>query len=361
MSSSTFQELNVEPPSSDKEPAIKMFGYPKWWDMEGPRLERSVTLRFYGDWGMANLHGICGWLSMMMVDRTGKHSRYGIWNGRGGADAVRAVGRGEVDLALTTPAVSARAALDGRGIYDGESFPHIRALGQVPQWDRLVLAVDAKLGIRSFDEIRAQRPALVVTTSPDDGENLIGFAAAQVMSAAGIDRATLESWGGKYLMAERTNGCIDLIMNGSANAIIHEAIMTTWWQQLANEKDLAFISMEGSVLESMETKFGWPGTELPAGYFRGLDEPLPTLDFSDFLLVVRDDMAEDVAHLLAWCLCETRAAFEQKYHHIPPERSPVSYPLEPQKMAQTPIPLHRGARRYYEEAGISIEAESVSV
>ena len=344
-----------------KESSTKMFGYPKWWDMEGPRLERSVTLRFYGDWGMANLHGICGWLSMMMVDRTGKRSRYGIWNGRGGADAVRAVGRGEVDLALTTPAVSARAALDGRGIYDGESFPHIRALGQVPQWDRLVLAVDAKLGIRSFDEIRAQRPALVVTTSPDDGENLIGFAAAQVMSAAGIDRATLESWGGKYLMAERANGCVDLIMNGSANAIIHEAIMTTYWQQLANEKDLAFISMEGSVLESMETKFGWPGTELPAGYFRGLDEPLPTLDFSDFLLVVRDDMAEDVAHLLAWCLCETRAAFEQKYHHIPPERSPVSYPLEPQKMAQTPIPLHRGARRYYEEAGISIEAGSVSV
>ena len=265
-----------------KESSANMFDYPKWWDMEGPRLERSVTLRFYGDWGMANLHGICGWLSMMMVDRTGKHSRYGIWNGRGGADAVRAVGRGEVDLALTTPAVSARAALDGRGIYDGESFPHIRALGQVPQWDRLVLAVDAKLGIRSFDDIQAQRPALVVTTSPDDGENLIGFAAAQVMSAAGIDRATLESWGGKYLMAERANGCIDLIMNGSANAIIHEAIMTTWWQQLANEKNLAFISMEGSVLESMETKFGWPGHGTPSRLLQGSGRTAADIGFLGF-------------------------------------------------------------------------------
>jgi len=342
----------------DKKPQINMFSYPKWWEMEGPRLERSVTLRFYGDWGMANLHGICGWLSMMMVDRTGKHSRFGIWNGRGGADAVRAVGRGEVDLALTTPAVSARMALDGGGIYAGEAFPHIRALGQVPQWDHLVLAVDAKLGVHSFDDIRAQKPALTITTSPDDGENLIGYAAGQVMSAAGIDRATLESWGGGYVTAERANGCILDMMNGRANAIIHEAVMNSWWQTLANEKDLAFIPIEEAVIKTMETKYGWGRKELPAGYFRGLDEPLPTLDFSDFLLVVRDDMAEDVAHLLTWCLCETRGALEQKYHHIPPERSPVTYPLEPEKMAQTPIPLHPGARRYYDEAGISIQADN---
>ena len=339
----------------------KMFSYPKWWDMEGARLDRSVTLRFYGDWGIGNLHGICGWLSMMMVDRTGPHSRFGIWNGRGGADALRALGRGEVDLALTTPAVAARMALDGRGIYAGEAFPHLCALGQVSHWDHLFFAVDASLGVRSFDDIRALKPALVIATCPDDGENLIGYATGRIMNASGIDRATLESWGGGYVTSERGNTAILALMNGSANAIVHEAVMNKWWQWLANEKDLAFIPVEGSVLEAMETKYGWRRKELPAGYFRGLDQALPTLDFSDFLLVVRDDMAEDVAHLLTWCLCETRAAFEQKYHHMPPERSPVTYPLEPEQMAQTPIPLHRGARRYYDEAGISINAASAEV
>ena len=289
---------------------------------------------------------------MMLVDRTGPHSRFGIYNGRGGADAVRAVGRGEADLGLITPSVAAKMAMDGRGVFAGEKFPHLRAIGQVPQWDHLVLAIDASLGVKSFGDIRAKKPALKISTSPDDGVGLIGFAAGEMMTAAGIDEETLKSWGGEYVTAERANGCIDLVMDGTANAIIHEAIMTPWWQQLADERDMNFIPMEPAVLEAMEAKFGWGRHELPAGYFRGLDKPLPTLDFADFLIVVREDMPEDIAHLLTWALCETRGAFEQKYHHLDPARSPVTYPLDPQKMAQVPIPLHDGAKRYYDSAGI---------
>jgi TRAP-type uncharacterized transport system substrate-binding protein len=50
-------------------------------------------------------------------------------------------------------------------------------------------------------------------------------------------------------------------------------------------------------------------------------------------------------------MSETRAALEAQYRHILPERSPVSYPLDPAKMARTPIPLHTGAARYYGEHG----------
>jgi len=309
-------------------------------------------MSFHGDWGMGNMHAVCGWLSMMLVDRTGTNSRFGIWNGRGGADAVRAVGRGEVDVAITTPSVSAKMALDGRGLYNGEKFPHLRALGQVPQWDQLVLAVDANLGIKSFDDLRTKQPPLKIATSPDDGENTIGFAVGQVMTAAGIDNETLASWGGGYVTSERLKGCTDSALDGSANAIYFEAIMNKWWRNLLSEKEMNFIPIESKTCDVMEGKFGWGPHELPAGYFPGLESPLRTLDFSDFLIVVRDDMPEDIAHLLTWCLCETRGAFEQKYHHIPQKRSPVSYPLEPKKMAQVPIPLHPGAKRYYEEVGI---------
>ena len=48
-------------------------------------------------------------------------------------------------------------------------------------------------------------------------------------------------------------------------------------------------------------------------------------------------MPDDVAHLIAWCLGETRGALERQYRHLPPNRSPVSYPLDPAKMARTPI------------------------
>src|SRR5262245_63717720 len=100
-----------------------------------PRLDRSVVLHFQGDWGAANLHRVCGWLAQEFGDRAGPHTRIAIWSGRGGADGVRAVGRGRVDIGLTTPAAFAACAVDGRGIYAGEAYPFLRAIGVVPQRD----------------------------------------------------------------------------------------------------------------------------------------------------------------------------------------------------------------------------------
>jgi len=316
-----------------------------------PHLNRSITLHLYGDWGQANLHRVCGWLAQELGDRSGPHSRFAIWNGRGGTDAVRAVGRGQVDVALATPAAFVTMALDGRGPYTDEAFSELRALGSVPQTDRLVLAVSAELGIHSFAELRERRVPLHIATSQDDGVNHIGLAVQRIMALEGIPRATFESWGGSYLEDERPMPCISQVREGRANAVFHEAIMTSWWQDLANSRALTCIPIDATVLDQLDHEYGWPRAVLPAGYFRGLETPLETLDFSDFLVMVRADMPEDVAYLVAWCIGETRAALEAQYRHIPPERSPVTYPLEPPKMARTPIPLHPGAARYYHEYG----------
>jgi hypothetical protein len=221
----------------------------------------------------------------------------------------------------------------------------------VPQTDRLVLAIDAKKGIHSFAELCEQRVPLRISTSADDGVNHIGLAVQRIMALEGLPRATFESWGGSYVEAEHPLPCITRAREGLADAVFHEAIMTPWWQELANSRDLTFIPIDAPVLDQLEREYNWPRAVLPAGYFRGLDAPLETLDFSDFLVIVRADMPEDVAYLLAWCIGETRAALEAQYRHIPPERSPVTYPLDPAKMARTPIPLHPGAARYYSEYG----------
>jgi hypothetical protein len=68
-----------------------------------PMLERPVTVTFQGDWGQANLHRVCGWLSQELGDRAPAGSRFGIWSGRGGADAIRALLAGDVDIAVMTP------------------------------------------------------------------------------------------------------------------------------------------------------------------------------------------------------------------------------------------------------------------
>ncbi len=317
-----------------------------------PRLKRVITLQFQGDWGAANLHRILGWLSQEIVDRTGPGSRVGIWSGRGGLDAVQAVGHRQVDIALAVPSAFVPMTLQGKGIAKGEAFANLRALGTMPQTDRLVVAIRGDYGIRSFEDFRRKAPKLRIASSPDDGVNTVGYAAHRLMEAAGLPRRLIEEWGGTYVERERPNDCISLVRRGEADAIIHEAIMTEWWQDLANSSDIAFLPIEEKTLATMMHEYLWPSATLPAGYLRGIGETLTTLDFSDFLMIARDDLPEDIAYLLAWCMCERREVLDRFYAHIKPERSPVTYPLVPKKIATTSIPLHPGAERYYREAKV---------
>ena len=305
-------------------------------------LDRPVTLHMQADWGMVNLTRVCGWLGQELTDRSMPGTRIAIWNGRGFTDNVRAVGDRRVDLAVATPAAFVTAALDGRGEYAGDAYPGLRALGVVPQRDRLVVAVSRTLGVRSFAELRARKPALRLTTSGYDGVNHVGTAMHEVLTRSGVD---VLGWGGSLLEHERPFECLDDVLEGRADAIVHEAVMLPGWQAMA--AGMTFLDIEKPVLDSLERDFGWPSAVVPAGYFPGAPE-IQTLDFSDFLVVVRDDLPEDVAYALAWILGETRHQLERQYAHLPPDRSPVTYPLDRHTMGLAPIPLHPGAARYYD-------------
>jgi TRAP-type uncharacterized transport system substrate-binding protein len=306
-----------------------------------PKIDRPLTLHLRGDWGTANLHRICGWVAQELADRAEPGTRIATWNSRGSVDAVLAVGDGEVDIALTTPAAFAVAALDGRGSYADATFPQLRALGVLPQRDRLVVAVHRSLGISTFAQLRARRPQLRLATSVHDGINHVGLAAHAILARAGVD---VTGWGGCFLEDERPFESLDHVLAGRANAIIHEAVMLPHWQRLA--PDYRFLPVEEEVLAALEADYGWPAATVADGFFPGAGA-FRTLDFSDFLMMTSADLDDDVAYAVAWILGETRHLLEAQYLHLPPERSPVTYPLDPHAMGRTPIPLHPGAARYY--------------
>lgn len=128
--------------------------------------------------------------------------------------------------------------------------------------------------------------------------------------------------------------------------------MTPWWRQLMEEQQLVPIPAEADAMESLVGQPGFRPASIRAGFWDAESnaERIPALDFSDFLVVVRDDMPDDVAHLLTWCLVETKNNIESQYKHLDPERSPLTYPLDGAAMAKPSIPLHPAAERYYREA-----------
>ncbi|KAH6986630.1 hypothetical protein EDB80DRAFT_756405 [Ilyonectria destructans] len=276
----------------------------------GPRLQRSFTLHFQGDWGMANFHCI----------------------------SVTNVSDGRVQLSISMPAQLLSTALTGQGIFKPYGpMPLLHALGVLPQDDRMVLAISPEYNIHSFDELRQLKPALRIATSHNDGTNFISYVASEIMKAYGVNDAELKLWGGEYIMGTRPEEAIAL------------------WESVIEQKGFIPLPAESTALARLaESNPGATRPDarpLPAGFWPLLKQLLPCLDFADFVVLVRNNLPEEVAYLLIWCLVETRASLEGQYHHLRPEKSPLTYPLKPKNMAQSPVPLHPGAYRYYKEAG----------
>jgi uncharacterized protein len=316
-----------------------------------PRLDRRITLHMMGDWGIANLHRICGWISAELWRRSPAGSKFATWAGRGGADAISAVLDGAVQTALFVPAGFARTIFEGRGICRRGDVGRLRALGTLPQDDRLVFAIDADFGIGSFAELRAKRPALRLATATDDGVNMTGFAAFRMLEALDIPAATIESWGGKLILGEAPWDVVPRVTNGEADAVLFEAVMTGYWRDMCAAKKMNFLGFDDAALDDVERSFSWRRAMVPGDRFPGLTAPFQALDFSDFLLFCRDDFPDDIAYVIAAVLCETPKILEDQYRHVPAKDSPVTYPLLPRKMAATCIPLAPGAEQYYRERG----------
>ena len=137
-----------------------------------PRLSRSYTLNFMGDWGGAKSHRIRAWLSQEFCDRAGPGSRTATWTLRdGGMDSFKQLNEGFVDLAISAPMGLMGKALSGEGPFK-TAIPHLRAIGTLLQNDRLVLALAPKYKIKTFEDLRRVKPALRLTTSTNDGTRL---------------------------------------------------------------------------------------------------------------------------------------------------------------------------------------------
>jgi TRAP-type uncharacterized transport system substrate-binding protein len=175
-----------------------------------------------------------------------------------------------------------------------------------------------------------------------DGINHVGTAARTLLERAGVD---VLGWGGEFLTDERPFESFDHVLAGRANAVVHEAVMLPHWQEFG--RWFTFLDVEQDVLDGLWTDFRWPSATIEDGYFPNRGR-FQTLDFSDFLVLTRSDLPDDVAYAIAWVLGETREVIEQQYRHLPPERSPITYPLDPPTMGIAPIPLHPGAARYYD-------------
>ena len=313
-----------------------------------PTLSAPVTLRIRADWGRANLTRIAGWLNQEIGDRSPAGSEFSIIAGRGGADALDALERGQAEIALVTPGAAARLLRDGAEPTGRAPALWLRALGSIAHRDRLVAVVDADLPVETVGGLAKIAYELVIATSQDDGVNNIGLATHYGLTLGGAEPGQLRHHGAKFLYDERPFPLVHAFATGKANVLIHEAIMTPPWQRIADRREVKYLEWGDAALEGFAA-LGWPSSVVEAGYLPSLERDLLTLDFSDFVLLCHEDLDDEIAYLATWCMVKTRPAIEAQYRHLSVDRTPLSYPLDPQQMRKAPIPLHDAAARAHDD------------
>lgn len=261
---------------------------------------------------------------------------------------LKLLGEGKISVAWINPSASVTLAYRGTGPLRGR-IP-LRAIAVFPSWDVMGFAVHESTGITSLEQIQKERIPLRLSTGPvgkrDLLESPVTFMVSAALKAAGFAFADILKWGGKIQAVSRPShpDRRDAVQKGAVNAVFDEGIKS--WGQTVLDHGFRYLPIEGAVLRKLKALGYRPGV-VPKSQFKGLGADVPTIDFSGWPMVVRDDMPDDVAY----ALCE---AIELRRKAIPTDNfQPLNIADLCANNEEAPydVPLHRGARKFYRERG----------
>ncbi len=259
-----------------------------------------------------------------------------------GIEGARLVGSRKLDIVWLNPSVIATMAYLGKGPFRRSS--PLRALAVFPSWDRLVVAVSGKLGIRSMEELKEKRPALRVSVADND---CVNFAIRALLKVHGLKLESFTEWGGVVEPVVRPSNPRrrEGIISGEIDVVIDEGMDS--WGQVALDHGMVFLPFSEKALAKLE-RYGFQRVPLAGGRLKGnIPESTVVVDFSGWPIIMHASLPDELAYHMAAVLDRLREEIPYDSAQVPPMsslcRSTEDGPLN--------IPLHPGAERYYREHG----------
>jgi uncharacterized protein len=244
------------------------------------------------------------------------------------------IATGDADLAFAL-ADTVQQAYAGTGRFEGQQLPMVRGLASVYANMIHIVALESS-GITSLEDLRGRR---VSVGAPGSGTEVNADA---ILQANGITYDDIEE--------QRLN------FNETADALANGDIDAGFWSVGAPTSSILNLSTTNSIViielteEEMAAAIAadpvMSMTTLPGGSYTGIDEDITVLGIPN-VLAVSSEMPDDLAYAI------TRAMFENiadlQAVHPAANETTVEF-----TMSATPVPLHPGAIRYYEEIGATI-------
>lgn len=260
------------------------------------------------------------------------------------------VARGASDVGVTTPTAGATMAFWGRGPFS-QSLSSLRAIANYPHDDFLIFLASAEYGVSDLRALLGlSSPIRLVTgrRAPDGVDDVLTYCVDQIMQGHGSGLVDFAAWPDRsVLYAGPTSQGGNLLLEDEADAIFHEAQGNPMWGRITEARAMVPLSLDVDVLRAVGADTGLKVREIPADHAVGNQEPIPTLDFSGWLLFVDERMPDELAYALALACDRTRPEVER----VIPDTS-LNKPIVPDVMfGNVEIPLHPGVERYCREQG----------
>ena len=246
---------------------------------------------------------------------------------------VNALKQGELEFGVAQSDVQSQA-YSGEGQFT-EPFEGLRSVFSVhPEPFTVVARADA--GIETFDDLQGKR---VNIGNPGSGQRVL---MERLMDAKGWTTSDF-ALASELQAAEQSQALCDNNIDAMVYSVGHPSGSI---QEATTACDSVLVDVTGPVVDQLiEENPYYRVATIPGGMYRGNEEDTTTFGVGA-TFVSSDAVSEDVVYEM------TKAVFE----NIDQFRSlhPAFADLDPQEMANEGLsaPLHPGAKRYYEEAGL---------
>ena len=244
------------------------------------------------------------------------------------------IATGDADIALAL-ADTVQQGYTGTGRFDGQQLPMLRAMA-VAYANMVQIVTLEGSGITSLQDLVGKR---VSVGAPGSGTEVNADA---ILAANGISYDDIDE--------QRLN------FNETADALANGDIDAGFWSvgaptssilNLATTNDIVVIGLNAEELAAADAANPvFAVTKLAGGTYEGVDEDVAVIGVPN-VLVVSSEMSDDLVYAI------TRAMFENiadlQAVHPAANETTVEF-----TMSASPIPLHPGAIRYYEEIGATI-------
>lgn len=241
-------------------------------------------------------------------------------------------GKGEVGFALGD-SVALAAAGDAEAGFKAP-LDKLRGLSAIyPNYIQIVASADS--GITQLADLKGKR---VSVGAPKSGTELNARA---ILEAAGMSYDDLGKV--EYLPFAES---VELMKNRQLDATLQSAgLGVASLKDLATALPITVVAVPGDIAEALGVPY--IAAEIPAATYDNQVEAVPTVAVINYL-VTHADVADDTVYAMTKSLYENLDTLKAAHS--------AAEGIDPaQAAAGMPVPLHPGAKRYYDEASIATE------